>query len=81
MIKEKLDTTAWMDALIESDKWRNLNFHTSGKAGYGQLIHPTQEAAKKAADESLREFGFIRTSIGKMPVWEVSHIIQMPVKD
>lgn len=68
----------WMDAPIESDKWRNLLFDKNGLSYRGIRIFKSEMVAKIAADGLDKEKHTI-TMDGIIPAEEYSHVIQMPL--
>lgn len=82
-IAKQRDT--WMDAPIESDKWRNLWFAKDGRNWFGDLIYLTKEDAKKSAKNWLinnkDKHGPIPNAPPIYNILDISHVIQMSVKE
>lgn len=79
----------WMDAPIESEKWRNMPFDKNGNSYYGHIIYDSEFTAKSIADKiktSTRDIYVVDgpkihiNGITYLDREDYSHTIQIPVK-
>lgn len=83
-VDDNLDPCKWLDDAPEKAKgWRNLWFDKTGKARLGNTICASEQEAREVAENALAQIGiyhFIKTD-EYVHFQEISHAIQMPVKE
>jgi hypothetical protein len=86
-LQRETDPNAWMDAQVRAEKWRNLYFLTNGRTFRGRGVYDSERSAQQACKRSLDEGmahpkrAVTRVDTGELvPIDNISHTIQMPVK-
>lgn len=81
------DAHEYLDAPIKADRWRNLWFLKTGESDFGYMVHPTEEEARRVAENDLRmhrdvDIPYTTQFNGMTVLWSgISHFIPMPIKD
>ncbi len=67
---------------VKATQWVNLWFMKNGKSIKGTGIFPSEQEAKKSADEWLAKFGHLDVWLPyQFKATDVSHHIQIPLVD
>ena len=65
---------------VNAPQWRNLWFLRDGRFEFGELIWPSEESAREAADEFMRDLcGYTLWGFGIVPIADISYHMQIPL--